>query len=426
MLLERLSATNFKTFEQLDIPLQKFNVLVGANASGKSNFVSIFRFLQQAANFGIDNAISLQGGGEYLTNLNASPSLPLTITAVIVPSPSDRLEFPLHVRAERGYRTFVLDIHKSTYELSLGFSGRGRKLKTVEESITHECSLLRRRPAEVEADGASSDSGTITIRRDGKGRIHVEASFGPETAVSPQDIATYLSDRALLPLDTLMIQFPFPFFLRFNFDGTRIYDFDPKQPKKATPITGKAELEEDASNLAIVLQGIVENKAEKSKFANLMRNLLPFVDDIKIQKFSDKSLLFSLREKYCHDQYLPASLISDGTVNVTAMVVALFFEQYPFLILEEPERNIHPHLIAAVAEMIQEAATQKQIIVTTHSPELLRQVDISNLLLVTRSEAGASSVSRVNDNSVLRAFLEHDIGVDELFVQNFLTVSGDD
>ena len=54
-----------------------------------------------------------------------------------------------------------------------------------------------------------------------------------------------------------------------------IYDFDPKLPKKTTPITGKAELEEDGSNLAIVLKRIMENEPAKRKLPIFSKKYCP-------------------------------------------------------------------------------------------------------------------------------------------------------
>jgi len=65
-----------------------------------------------------------------------------------------------------------------------------------------------------------------------------------------------------------------------------------------------------------------------------------------VEKFADKSLLFKLKESYNKKQYLPASLISDGTISITALIIALFFEKRPLTIIEDPERNIHPYLIS--------------------------------------------------------------------------------
>ena len=64
--IKKIKVTNFKSFEKIEIELGRFNVLIGANVSGKSNFVQIFKFLKDIATLGLENAVSLQGGVEYL------------------------------------------------------------------------------------------------------------------------------------------------------------------------------------------------------------------------------------------------------------------------------------------------------------------------------------------------------------------------
>lgn len=79
MAINRIRLSNFKSFKDLDVELGKFNVFVGANASGKSNFIQIFRFIRDMTNHGIDNAISMQGGIEYLRNINLGQSEELSL-----------------------------------------------------------------------------------------------------------------------------------------------------------------------------------------------------------------------------------------------------------------------------------------------------------------------------------------------------------
>ena len=68
MLISKISLSNFKNFEQIHVFLGDMNVIVGANASGKSNFIQALKFIQNIRDFGIDNAISLVGGINYLRN----------------------------------------------------------------------------------------------------------------------------------------------------------------------------------------------------------------------------------------------------------------------------------------------------------------------------------------------------------------------
>ncbi|MGB9878306.1 MAG: AAA family ATPase, partial [bacterium] len=71
--IKRLEVRNFKSFDHLEIELGKFNLLIGANASGKSNFVQILRFLKDITIYSLTDAISLSGG-EYFLNRNIGRS----------------------------------------------------------------------------------------------------------------------------------------------------------------------------------------------------------------------------------------------------------------------------------------------------------------------------------------------------------------
>ena len=83
MSIKKIRVTNFKSFKDLEVELGNFNVLIGANASGKSNFVQIFKFLSDMANLGLDNAISMQGGVEYLGNINVGNSEKFSLRVVL-------------------------------------------------------------------------------------------------------------------------------------------------------------------------------------------------------------------------------------------------------------------------------------------------------------------------------------------------------
>jgi predicted ATPase len=79
MFIERLRVTNFRSFRELDLELSPLSVLVGANASGKTNFVQLFRFLRDVAIAGFDVAIVRQGGIEQIRGSHVGKSEPLTI-----------------------------------------------------------------------------------------------------------------------------------------------------------------------------------------------------------------------------------------------------------------------------------------------------------------------------------------------------------
>ena len=154
----------------------------------------------------------------------------------------------------------------------------------------------------------------------------------------------------------------------------------------------------------------------------MLRETLPFITDLRIETFADKSLLFKIRESYSGMRFLPASLLSDGTINVTALIIALYFGEKPLVIIEEPDRNVHPYLISKIVGMMREASKAKQVIITTHNPQIVKYADIKDILLISRNKQGLSTIHRPSESKEIKTFLENEIGIEELFEQNLLGV----
>jgi predicted ATPase len=148
---------------------------------------------------------------------------------------------------------------------------------------------------------------------------------------------------------------------------------------------------------------------------------LPFIEDTTITTLEDSSFLLYQKE-FDMKRPVPSILISDGTINVIALITALFFGNESFLIIEEPERNIHPDLISKLVDMIKDLSErmEKQILLTTHNPLFVKNVDVENLLFVTRNEDGFSEILCPSEMEEVQAFLKNEIGIDELFIQNLL------
>jgi len=185
--------------------------------------------------------------------------------------------------------------------------------------------------------------------------------------------------------------------------GVRAYQFDPRTIERAVPISGPAALEPDASNLPIVL-----------------KRLLPFLQELDVVRQADQSLLIEYIEGFAPDTRLPAFLMSGGTRNLTALIVALYFEDSSLTIIEEPEANIHPVLISRICEMFVEASASRQVMVTTHNPETLRYVPMESVLVVSRDSDGFSTAERVGDRPGVAEFLEQELGVSDLQLMGLL------
>jgi predicted ATPase len=426
--IKKISISNFKSFNDLEIELEDLNILIGANASGKSNFLQIFSFLKNIAKHGLNDAISMQGGVEFLRNTSIGPSKDFSLKVVYIPN-SKRI-----VGGEKEKRLIEERTQELIYEFTIEFKKRGRGFKVSEDKLTRRLEffeLEEKQKGEVEEKEKLGSGEIVISNNDGKLKYNYNL---PEMVLTQDMYFPFQMDnkglapvfgKLELPPKALFLETPFfDLINRFEkfFDDISLYDFDPKLPKKAVPITGKTELEEDGSNLTIVLKNIIENREKKRKFSNLMKDVLPFIDDLRVEKFPDKSLIFALQEIYTQRLYLPASFISDGTINIAALIIALYFEKKPFIIIEEPERNLHPSLISKVVSMLEDASQKKQIVVTTHNPEIIKYANIENIFLISRDKEGFSTISRPGEKDELKLFLENEIGIEELYVQDLLRV----
>jgi predicted ATPase len=325
--IRRLRLENFKSFKSLDVDLGDFNVLIGANAAGKSNFTQAFKFMRDIQVHGLDNAVSLQGGVEFLRNINLGPERPLVfevqyddkyMTPPIMTK--DRMMGRLHV--ERTVYRFEIKFKKT----KLGFEVSGDSL--VQTGTYRD----RGKP-----DSHTRAEITYSIaNRVLKEQVNI---FGDETTDHGRLMPTLSFGGGRFRTDPwdkkrLLLQTQLP---RIPMIG--VYDFDPKLPKKATPITGRADLDEDGANLAIVVKRIVSSPQTRRQFANLVKDLLPFINNVNIENFSDRSLLFKLKEEYFKKREVPASSISDGTINILALIAAMYFEGRRAILEGAPENR---------------------------------------------------------------------------------------
>ncbi len=411
MAIKRLYVKNFKSFKELDVELGKFNVLIGPNASGKSNFVHIFKFLRDIAKHGIDNAVSMQGGVKYLRNMKIGSSEDLKIS---VDFDEEIRKFHELSIEKNNKKYFIKFKNIKRYEFIMKFKKRGDGFKSIKETVRIKCEFLNEKHEKI-------GSGEVVYSLiDGK--FKEKLNNKPDEFPEINSLLIPISDSLPKHITLLQIAPLIPPMLPIYeyISNIGIYDIDPKLSKMATQITGKIELEEDGSNLPIVLRNIIASKDKKRKLYNLINDLLPYVHDLKVEKFEDKSLFFKLKESYFENKYIPASLISDGTINITALIIAMYFEKKPLTIIEEPERNIHPYLISRIVNRMKEVSShRKQIIVTTHNPEMVKYAGLDNILIVTRDKDGFSTISRPNKEKI-EIFLKNDIGIEELYVKNIL------
>jgi len=427
--ISHIKASNFRSFRELNASLEGLSVIVGANASGKTNFVQVFRFLRDAFREGLDNAIAMQGGPSSIANMKIGCKDNVVIEATL---DSILYNWPWPVLREKGRVKsgyYAVKIRRAVYRLELSFKVRGKGMKQAADRLSLDCDFceVKRKGKNLAPTDKKLFDGTITISSTSKRkRSAVSVKCNSDVPIDSDDLFPKPLRQWFMKRKGRGDVPSAPYFdllgINEEFRGISIYDFDPRVAKKGTPIAGKARLEEDGSNLALVLKRILGESEDKERMLRIFREILPFVEDLDTADSADRNVLMRLREKYCHESYLFAPFMSDGTVNVAALVVALYFTRKGgLLIIEEPERNVHPHLIDKIVEMMEDASRERQIIATTHNPILVGSINPNKVLLVKRDQDGFSLVERPADQKEFQEFLSKEIGLGTLLEQNLLS-----
>ena len=419
MPINSVHVENFRSFSEIDVELSRFNIVIGSNAAGKSNFISVFRFLRDISRHGLVNAVAMQGGADSLRNAKIGNERDTVIRVTYVPDLSPQvIEGPDTARP-----ALELKSCDCSYEFALRFNAPGEGFTISYDRLVIGCEISACSCTVDQADEKQVPGrGEIRVSND-NGLIHYTVVVPGGCCLTENDIIPLLFRGKRLPEKTLLLEtiygYPLPHIEKF-FDKIAVYDIDPKLPKKGVAMSGKQELEEDGSNLALAIKTILETPEKKRKFSNLLHDVLPFVEDFSIKKFMDVSFILTLRERYAKSIELPASSLSDGTIAIFAIIIALYFEEKPFIIIEEPVSHIHPFLISRLMAMMKEASRKKQVMVTTHSTEVVKYADLPSILLISRDSEGFSTISHPGDKEEVRTFLENEIGIEELYVRNLL------
>ncbi len=399
------------------ISLDLFNVIIGSNAAGKSNFIAVLQFFKDIAETGLADAVSLRGGGSLLRNLALTSPVTLSLDCEL-----DLGDYRVTMSfCESREVTLEITVQTCIYHLDMILADD--TFHIAKESFTGPCDFLS---CETGKQTCMLGKGTITLERGEDGT--------PHPSVTPDEIAERIDfgTRVIRPLrsDESVLERPvfFPplspltFQVADLFRSIAIFDLDPALAKRAAVITGKSSLSSDGSNLSLALRRVMEVPDQKRKMILLLADVLPFVEEVQVEKMGDRTLIASVVETYTRTKALPAPLLSDGTIQVIALIIALYFEDRSPLVFEEPGRNVHPALISQVIDMMKDVATRqhRQIIITTHNPEIVKYAGAEHVILLQRNAQGNSILSRPQDHEEIRTFLET-MGIEELYVQNLLS-----
>ena len=334
--ISRLRYRNFMSFADERPTLDDLVVLVGPNGAGKSNFVEGLRFLRDALTIGLDSAITKRGGIDLIRRKLPAGRPPDMEIGVGGLADDASFFYRVTIGAVEGGEWLI----KGEY---CRFAGH-----VLERD---ETSLMMRGPdIDPELHWRSIDSKVLMLPLVGP-PFHRVASL-------LRDIGAY-----------------------------SIYPDVLREPRR---LLGQAGLEDDAQNLTSVLRGLRERRSPAAdRIRDTLGDLVPGVANFRVTNNGGWLTVSLALQSDGREMWFDASQVSDGTLRMLGILTAIHQRPPPSLIaIEEPELSVHPGAAAVLCDELIEASQNMQVVVTTHSPDIISRMPVSALRVVERSTDG--------------------------------------
>lgn len=387
-LIQSIKLQNFLSFgpDAEEIQLKSLNVLIGPNASGKSNLIEAIGFLRASP---IDLTLPIRDGGGVMEWLwKGSVKTPIAEVNVTINYPEGIM--PLRQR--------------------ISFTMVGQRFELVDEVVENE------HPDSPQFDDVrfyyrfSKGHPVISVYPDQAGGTYLKSRL--ERKLRREDLSL---NQSVLSQRKDPDQYPEITYLGNQYSRVRLYrEWNlgrytlPRLPQKAD--LPEDFLLEDLSNLGLVLNHLEHQPG--------IRNLMLE----KMKQFHEDFREISTRihggtvQIYMHEnglnQPVPATRLSDGTLRYLCLLAILCHPSPPPLVcIEEPELGLHPDILPTVADLLIEASSRMQLIVTTQSDILVDALtETPEAILICEKQAGSTTMKRLKKEDLAEWLKKYALG----------------
>ncbi len=354
--LTRVKLANYKSIKSCELAMQPLMFLVGPNGSGKSNFLDALRFVSDSLDHSLDHALRERGGVQEVRRRSGGhpTHFSIELTFQLPRGGSGSFRFRVGARPQGGF-----ELQEEACKFWDGQLPGGEFHYLVEKGVLIESSMSVAPP--VAAD-----------------RLYLSNAAGLPGFREVYDALTHMGF--------------------YNLNPDRMRDL---QSPDSAPL-----LLRDGRNLTSVLGRMSQEDPDaRERIEEILSVVAPGILGVDVRHFGPKETLeFRQRVAGAKDPWrFYAAGMSDGTVRALGVLVALFqpgtvARGRPTLIgIEEPEVALHPAALGALMDGLREAALSTQVMVTSHSPELLDFWDGDpDALCAVRSVEGVSHVAPID------------------------------
>jgi predicted ATPase len=374
-MLTNLEVTNYKSIAHANLNFNQETVIVGPNASGKSNLLDAIHFIRDISNDNLDHAITKRHGVNSIRRWSKTRPYNITVAADFYESKENFGKYRISIASKDG------------------------NFNVIEEEGSWTSQSPFQRNGEIS---------TFSFRRDLEGNVRFDVPDNPFERAMPTTIApsesliTLFGSRGLSPLSLFFST------LHHQISSIGAYAIYPNKIREPQSISNLDILNDDGANLASIIRQMRSSsyRSNREALTSSLRQVLPILNEIRIDTaggFYVPQLQISEPDtQYSH--YLNMSKISDGTLRMLGMLTAFYQAKPPLRIaLEEPEQMIHPGLLAvlvdAARDYLDSRGPKKQIFLTTHSPTLLDFFEPESIV-GARFDNGVSKFSKMTSRQM--------------------------
>lgn len=377
-MLRSLHLARFRSLPSATVELDNPTFLVGENGTGKSNVADAFAFLAEAMASPLPAVFERRGGIDAVGYRSSPRGRPSSLEMRVVLDNLDEAT------------------SRATYEFKL------RSLKHYDFEVVQERCVVE-----------GWDGTRNFLARDGMVFRSSMSLFDPVLKANALALPLAGGDRR------------FEMILRFLSEMC-VYRIESTVLREIQNSDAGSRLRTDGSNAASVLRKVErESPDDWQTIHELLGSIVPGMIGVDPKRHGDKlSLEFAQQWPGSRSMKFKAHSMSDGTLRALGLLAAVFQRPAPsVLVIEEPEATMHPGALGTILDLLRHASRFMQVVVTTHSPDILDAKWIEDRhLRIVGWETGATSISPVSDASrgVLRDRL---MGAGELMRSNALTAA---
>jgi predicted ATPase len=351
MRFTHITLQNWRNFKKVSVPLQKRAFLVGPNASGKSNFLDVFRFLRDIVSVGggFQDAVQRRGGVSKVRNTGVSDSSDIRIRVEMTEDETDT---------------------HWTYEIVFNQDKQSRPV-LKQEIVTKNGESLLDRPNDE--DNQDSERLTQTYLE----QMNANQPF--------RIVYKFLADVRYLHIIPQLVREPERFYGLYG---------------RATDAYGGDFLEEIASSTQDVTQKRLRSVSEA------LQTLIPDLQQIGIER--DARGIPHLRAEYSAGIWFDEDQLSDGTLRLMGLLWSMLDGQGT-LLLEEPELSLHLDIVRVIPQILARIQRKngRQIFVSTHAMEMLKDEGIGlNELTILKPLKEGTTIQLASEVAQIETLVE--------------------